>query len=126
MRNLFAEMDSDGSGTVCLSEVKDFFNDERVRSYFNALGLETHDAERLFFLLDEEESGEISVESFLDGCLRLKGTARSIDVYSLMQDCRKLNQQFLTLQEMVSVSTQVAAPRPNASNQVINCFTYLN
>merc|ERR1712032_27883 len=126
MRSLFAEMDTDGSGTVSKSEVKDFFNDERVRSYFIALGLETHDAERLFILLDEEECGEISVDMFLDGCLRLKGTARSIDVYALMQDCRKLNQHFLTLEEMVCGSMQVTAPRPNGSNQVINCFTYLN
>merc|ERR1712125_274061 len=104
MRELFIEMDTDESGTVCLAEVKEFFKDERVQSYFHALGLDTHDAERLFSLLDEDGSGELSLDEFLDGCLRLKGPARSIDVYTLMYESRKLNNRFHNLEKVVGQS----------------------
>jgi len=114
MRALFTEMDTDGSGTVCLSEVKDFFNDERVRSYFIALGLDTQDAERLFLLLDEDDSGEIGVDMFLNGCLRLKGGARSIDVYQLLQDYRRLNDRILDLQEAVLNAMKAPNARTSA------------
>jgi len=114
MRNLFNEMDADGSGTVCLSEVKDFFNDDRVRSYFIALGLETQDAERLFLLLDEDETGDIDIDMFLNGCLRLKGTARSIDVYQLLQDYRKMNNRLLDMQEAVALALKGRSVRPSA------------
>jgi Ca2+-binding EF-hand superfamily protein len=113
MRKLFNEMDADGSGTLSLSEVKEFFNDDRVRSYFIALGLETQDAERLFLLLDEEETGDIDIDMFLNGCLRLKGTARSIDVYQLLQDYRKMNNRLLDLQE--TVGNAVKAPNIRVS-----------
>ncbi|CAK0827250.1 unnamed protein product [Prorocentrum cordatum] len=114
MRSLFHEMDADGSGTVCLSEVRFFFNDDRLRSYFTALGLETQDAERLFLLLDEGETGDIDIDMFLNGCLRLKGTARSIDVYQLLQDNRKMYNRVLDLQEAVATALKGGSVGPSA------------
>jgi len=94
MRSIFLEMDADGSGTVNKDEILEFVNDDRVHYYLTALGLDVHDTERLFELLDENRDGELDVDEFLAGCLRLKGMARSIDVYSLIhqsrQVCRRL------------------------------------
>jgi voltage-gated sodium channel len=115
MRNLFLEMDEDCSGAVSLREVAEFFKDERVWSYFQALGIEAHDAERLFSLLDEDGSGDISVDEFLSGCLRLKGSARSIDVYALLHDQRRLASRFCAIeeaQEAVCGALHVNSPLP--------------
>jgi hypothetical protein len=90
MRNIFMEMDADGSGTVSKDEILGFVNDERVQYYLTALGLDVDDAERLFVLLDENRVGEIELDQFLAGCLRLKGSARSIDVCSLIHQSRQL------------------------------------
>ncbi|CAK0802514.1 unnamed protein product, partial [Prorocentrum cordatum] len=90
MRNIFMEMDVDGSGTVSREEILGFVNDERVQYYLTALGLDVDDAERLFVLLDENRDGEIELDQFLSGCLRLKGSARSIDVCSLIHQSRQL------------------------------------
>lgn len=90
MHDFFMEMDQDSSGTVTLDEVKEYFEDLRVQSYFQALGIDPQDTERLFHLIDDDGSGEISVDEFLDGCLRLKGSARSIDVHALMYECKRL------------------------------------
>lgn len=88
MRDLFIEMDKDGSGTVGLEEINEYLEDPRVQAFFNTLGLDTNDTERLFKLIDDDGSGDVDVGEFLDGCLRLKGQARSLDVYAIMHDLK--------------------------------------
>jgi len=90
MQRLFRQMDEDNSGTVSLEEVKEYFEDPNVRSYFTALGLDPEDSERLFSLLDDDGSGDVGVNEFIDGCLRLKGQARSIDIYALLIQCNRM------------------------------------
>lgn len=101
LHDIFEEMDTDGSGTLSLDEIKAFLNDLRVQSYFQALGLDTHDTERLFRLIDDDASGEVAVQEFLDGCLRLKGEARSIDVHAVMYDCKELMRVVEDVHQMV-------------------------
>jgi len=84
MRSMFAEMDEDESGTISVDEITEFFEDDRMRFYFQVLGIDAADCGRLFKLLDEDGSGEVEIEEFLGGCLRLKGNARSIDVHGVM------------------------------------------
>merc|ERR1712061_728771 len=48
--------------------------------------LDSGDADKLFKLIDAEDSGTINVDNLIKGVGRLKGTARSIDVVSLMLD----------------------------------------
>mmetsp|Transcript_67386 Transcript_67386/g.191245 ORF Transcript_67386/g.191245 Transcript_67386/m.191245 type:complete len:138 (-) Transcript_67386:115-528(-) len=107
MRSIFLEMDADRSGTVSREEVSDFCNHERVQHYLTALGLDVHDTERLFELLDVNHDGELDVDEFLDGCLRLKGVARSIDVYSLIQQsrllCKRVDDIDLTLKKHLGI-----------------------
>lgn len=101
MRELFKDMDDDGSGTVTLEEIKEYFADPRVMSYFQALGLDTNDTERLFRLIDDDCSGDVNVEEFLHGCMRLKGGARSIDVHQLLLECKRLEQKFEKIEHRV-------------------------
>eukprot|EP00929_Paragymnodinium_shiwhaense_P034653 TRINITY_DN1881_c0_g5_i1.p1 TRINITY_DN1881_c0_g5~~TRINITY_DN1881_c0_g5_i1.p1 ORF type:complete len:624 (+),score=98.32 TRINITY_DN1881_c0_g5_i1:59-1930(+) len=65
-----------------------------VREYFALLELDTSDAWMLFQLLDDDGSGTIDVEEFVDGCLRFKGTARSIDLAKLSMDFKHTTQRF--------------------------------
>merc|ERR1719217_1046594 len=83
-------MDQDESGTISLDELDRYFEDVRMKSYFQVLGIDPDDSERLFRLLDEDGSGEVGIDEFLDGCLRLKGDARSIDVHSIMYQCNAI------------------------------------
>eukprot|EP00415_Alexandrium_ostenfeldii_P001400 UN1400 len=97
MRDLFLDMDQDGSGTISMDEIASYFEDPRVRSYFAALGLDSADTERLFNLLDCDHDGDVSIEEFLDGCLRLKGLARSIDVQHLLMEFKKFSKAINTM-----------------------------
>jgi len=99
MRGLFQEMDKDGSGTISYSEVQHHLTDQRVQGYFAALGLDPNDTERLFRLIDDDESGDVNINEFLDGCIRLKGQARSIDVYAIMRHIRDIENQLQGMME---------------------------
>merc|ERR1712129_194924 len=91
MRSLFRAMDTTGTGRLNYEEFHEHMQDPRVQCYLYALGLDTSDVGRLFGLLDTDNSADVDVEEFLVGCLRLKGNARSIDVYAMMRDLKLLD-----------------------------------
>jgi Ca2+-binding EF-hand superfamily protein len=87
---LFKDMDKRDSGQITLQEFEDHLESEHVQAYFATLELNTADAWTLFKLIDSDETDVIDIEEFVMGCLRLKGSARSIDVAKLMSDSRQL------------------------------------
>mmetsp|Transcript_43679 Transcript_43679/g.91209 ORF Transcript_43679/g.91209 Transcript_43679/m.91209 type:complete len:138 (-) Transcript_43679:5-418(-) len=62
------------------------FHPPAVQAYFEVLGLDVWDAWSFFKLLDLDNGGEVEVEEFLMGCLRLRGPARAIDVGKVIHD----------------------------------------
>mmetsp|Transcript_91399 Transcript_91399/g.293580 ORF Transcript_91399/g.293580 Transcript_91399/m.293580 type:complete len:620 (+) Transcript_91399:97-1956(+) len=99
----FREADLDKSGTLSWEEFRSHLDDGRVKAYFQALDLDVSQARILFDLLDVDGSDNVTVDEFLDGCLKLKGQARSIDMNLVVFMCNKL---FAMLQEHVQKSDQ--------------------
>jgi len=81
---MFHEADTDGSGTVSWDEFTSHIEDDRVKAYFKVLDLHLDQAEQLFVLLDPHKTGEVSIDDFVKGCIRLKGGAKSIDIQTLV------------------------------------------
>lgn len=52
----------------------------RMEAYFQTLGLDPSDAFKLFKMLDLDDTGEVDMTEFVDGCLRLRGSAKNIDI----------------------------------------------
>merc|ERR1712194_336505 len=44
----------------------------------------------LFRLLDADGNGEVDIEEFCEGCLRLKGDAKSFDIHCLMYENQRM------------------------------------
>lgn len=80
MRNVFLEMDNDGTGTITLDEFERHLDDDRVKAYFDTLKLDVSDAKSLFLLLDEDRSGSVDIDEFITGCQELKGESRRLDM----------------------------------------------
>jgi len=87
---LFEAADEDGSGTLSWSEFETHLDDERVRAHFKNLALDITEARALFVLLDVDESDEVPIERFIQGCLRMRGDAKSIDVNMLLYENEKM------------------------------------
>ena len=50
---------------------------------------EEEDAYELFHMLDASHEGHIQADEFLNGCLRLDGPAKAIDLAAFMEESRK-------------------------------------
>merc|ERR1712151_1276283 len=83
VRQLFERVDADGSGCVDWEEFKECLETEEMRLYFEAFDLDIDEAEELFRLLDVDESGGVEFEEFVNGCFRLRGPAKAIDLAAL-------------------------------------------
>merc|ERR1712194_238367 len=80
IKAFFKQADTDGSGQLSWEEFRGHLQDDRMKAYFQTLDLDIRKAHTLFKLLDQNENGEVGIEEFLDGCLRLKGQAKSLDL----------------------------------------------
>lgn len=101
MRNLFREIDDNGSGTITQAELMRNLKDDRVRAYFQVLEMDVSEAHGLFELLDRDESGEVSIDEFIMTCMRLKGTARSLDMAAMLFENKRLYKSLKAFMEGV-------------------------
>mmetsp|Transcript_102750 Transcript_102750/g.297040 ORF Transcript_102750/g.297040 Transcript_102750/m.297040 type:complete len:253 (+) Transcript_102750:3-761(+) len=86
MREVFHQIDEDGSGTISMGEMEYFLGDPDLRMYVEALDISTSDTRALFRLLDKDKSGRIDIEEFCNGCMRLKGPAKSFDIHCVIYE----------------------------------------
>lgn len=98
LRIFFEEADASGDGAISLDEFEKILANPKVRPWFQLLELEFHEADHLFKLLDDGD-GLITIDDFIEGLLRLKGHAWSIDVVSLQREVGKVNTQLSDLQD---------------------------
>lgn len=72
-------------------DLSDALRHEKVNTYFAALELEVAQAKKMYELLDVEDSNEVDIETFVDGCMRLRGAARSVDLAMLVYQSDKMS-----------------------------------
>merc|ERR1712187_944928 len=83
---IFASLDSNGVGEIYLEDLEIQLENPLVVSYFETLDLEVAEAWDIFKLLDVDLNGSVSIEEFVSGCLRLRGYAKTIDVWEVRYD----------------------------------------
>merc|ERR1712203_663726 len=66
------------------------FAHDHMNDLLEALEITAFDARSMFKLLDRDGSGNIDIEEFCDGCLRLKGEAKSFDIQCLIYESQRL------------------------------------
>lgn len=90
IENFFREADVDASGQLSFEEFEDSLMNEECAAHFSSLGLDISQATALFALLDKDNSNEIGIDEFVEGCMKLKGEAKSLDVNMLLFEQRKM------------------------------------
>eukprot|EP00931_Biecheleriopsis_adriatica_P032331 TRINITY_DN18877_c0_g1_i1.p1 TRINITY_DN18877_c0_g1~~TRINITY_DN18877_c0_g1_i1.p1 ORF type:complete len:335 (+),score=39.02 TRINITY_DN18877_c0_g1_i1:68-1006(+) len=91
LHGLFRELS--GDGIITLSDFERAFKAVEVRAFFQTLDLEPADAWSLFRLIDKDTNGGIDVAEFLEGCLKLRGHAKSVDIAELLLEVHTLQKQ---------------------------------
>mmetsp|Transcript_114005 Transcript_114005/g.329326 ORF Transcript_114005/g.329326 Transcript_114005/m.329326 type:complete len:583 (-) Transcript_114005:77-1825(-) len=108
IKGFFRQADVDHTGTLSWEEFRRQLMKPRVQAYFRALDLDVSQAHVMFDLLDVDGSGSVSVEEFVDGCVRLRGQARSIDLNRMIHMCEVAFRKLYSAVE--------AGPRPTSTS----------
>lgn len=86
LQDLFKNIDSADSGSITIEDLECNMQDAKVQAYFNSLELDIDDAWTFFKLLDTSKGHSIKIEDFLLGCMRLRGSAKALDIAKLMHE----------------------------------------
>mmetsp|Transcript_78831 Transcript_78831/g.218035 ORF Transcript_78831/g.218035 Transcript_78831/m.218035 type:complete len:377 (+) Transcript_78831:749-1879(+) len=103
MQDLFKEADVDGNDFMTREELYDYLKDQRVMAYMAGHQLDVSDVTAMFELLDVDSSGVIEMKEFLIGTMRLKGSARCLDVMRIFQCLDLLEEQLQRIQDHLGV-----------------------
>merc|ERR1712129_275127 len=88
VKEVFKAMDQDNSGGISADEMEFFLAEPALNHYVEALGISAENTRMLFRLMDGDGSGRIDLDEFCEGCLRLQGEARSVEVHILLFQIR--------------------------------------
>mmetsp|Transcript_55171 Transcript_55171/g.159771 ORF Transcript_55171/g.159771 Transcript_55171/m.159771 type:complete len:836 (+) Transcript_55171:129-2636(+) len=128
IKEFFKEADTDKSGMLSWEEFEAHLQNSKVRAYFQALELDVTQAYALFRILDVDNTGEVTPDEFVDGCMRLKNQAKSLDIKLLMYQNEmvfaKLNRfmefamrRFISIDEKITAVARRASFRPIATDR---------
>eukprot|EP00930_Biecheleria_cincta_P001654 TRINITY_DN10278_c0_g1_i2.p1 TRINITY_DN10278_c0_g1~~TRINITY_DN10278_c0_g1_i2.p1 ORF type:complete len:610 (+),score=83.19 TRINITY_DN10278_c0_g1_i2:31-1860(+) len=84
LRTWFSQLDTDGDGKVSLAEFDARMDAPIVAAFASMLDIDLYDVRQFFRILSQEGRINVDLETFVVGCIRLRGKARSIDLVDLM------------------------------------------
>eukprot|EP00930_Biecheleria_cincta_P047071 TRINITY_DN32564_c0_g1_i1.p1 TRINITY_DN32564_c0_g1~~TRINITY_DN32564_c0_g1_i1.p1 ORF type:complete len:726 (-),score=144.94 TRINITY_DN32564_c0_g1_i1:151-2079(-) len=113
IKEFFQALDQDGSGDVTTAELAEMLADPTLSAYFRVLGFDIEDATRFVDLLDADESGSLGIEEFLEGCLRLRGSAQAVDVHQIIQMVKTLQRSLIELRSDLKIGASHSVAKPN-------------
>eukprot|EP00931_Biecheleriopsis_adriatica_P075001 TRINITY_DN48966_c0_g1_i1.p1 TRINITY_DN48966_c0_g1~~TRINITY_DN48966_c0_g1_i1.p1 ORF type:complete len:617 (+),score=143.13 TRINITY_DN48966_c0_g1_i1:97-1947(+) len=109
LQEIFEMADVDGSGTLTLDEVEAAIQKPEIYNKLKMIEFPVDDPGQIFALLDYDESGELSTEEFITGCIRMKGPAKSKDLLVAQVGVDSMRKQYaLFEQEMEKFQAKVA------------------
>jgi len=83
IQGLFTKMDDDGSGDVSYAEFERHLSDEEMVAFCSSLEIDATDVAQFFNILSAGGTRSVDVETFVIGCIKLKGVAKSMDLMDL-------------------------------------------
>merc|ERR1711963_289797 len=99
MKCLFANLGDNGTGLISYDELAEFLENTEVQAYFQTLNLGVSEVHTLFTLLDTHHRDCVDLEEFMEGCIRLRGSAKSVDMTKLMHENKLIMTEICHLQQ---------------------------
>eukprot|EP00929_Paragymnodinium_shiwhaense_P098423 TRINITY_DN5989_c0_g2_i1.p1 TRINITY_DN5989_c0_g2~~TRINITY_DN5989_c0_g2_i1.p1 ORF type:complete len:608 (-),score=141.84 TRINITY_DN5989_c0_g2_i1:126-1949(-) len=78
-------------GDITWAEFRSMVHTPEMVNLFKSLNIDTSEAAQLFRLLDTQGVGILDHHEFIDGCLRLRGPAKSLELMKLMKEHTAMN-----------------------------------
>eukprot|EP00929_Paragymnodinium_shiwhaense_P118801 TRINITY_DN90707_c0_g1_i1.p1 TRINITY_DN90707_c0_g1~~TRINITY_DN90707_c0_g1_i1.p1 ORF type:complete len:1011 (+),score=253.99 TRINITY_DN90707_c0_g1_i1:137-3169(+) len=106
LRMLLKVTDQDDNGVISWNEFADQLDNPSMIEYFKCIDVDIGEARSLFNILDQEETGYIPCDSFVNGCLRLRGPARALDLEILSLQSRRVAKKTFVITKRVEAQVQ--------------------
>merc|ERR1712194_392491 len=116
LTEMVSEMDTADSGKITFSDFMSYMKEEKFRLYFDVRGLNVKDTSMFFKMLSsasrgsskdaegEDDEDTVDVRAFVTGCMRLKGVASCMDLYTLSWEIKQMrNDQDRLMQSLALV-----------------------
>ncbi|CAE7450579.1 scn4aa [Symbiodinium pilosum] len=94
VRRIFNEADTERKGALTYEQLKDQLSNPWVKAYFHGLDIDPNEAAIIFTLMDTDHNGTVTADEFIDGTMKLKGSAKSVDMLLLMFDQVRFSAKF--------------------------------
>jgi hypothetical protein len=92
---IFDEVDANGDGELTYEEFCEVIDTPHMCAFASSLDLDMADAQRFFKTLSEDGRKTVDVESFVVGCIKLGGAAKSMDLLELAHSQKHSAEQIL-------------------------------
>jgi hypothetical protein len=86
MTFLFTGLDDSQDGMVSLEEFCKLGDYPQVKNWLASMEIRVDDLEAMFHIMDEDNSGAMTIDEVVHGMEKLKGHARSVDLFGLKLD----------------------------------------
>ena len=94
LRHLCQAIDLDNCGRISWEDFEVYVSDESALIQMASLGLEIHDAKTFFDMLTGVAGDRyVDIDTFVTGCMRMKGPATSIDMLSMAYEITLMHRQ---------------------------------
>merc|ERR1712151_659149 len=80
MIDLFHFIDEGGTGRISFEEFEKHLNTSVASAFMSTLQIDPEDTKMLFDTLDTTNTGDLSFDEFYNGCRKMGGTAKNIDM----------------------------------------------
>jgi hypothetical protein len=100
LEGILMEVDLDRSGYISEEEFQSQMREHhsRLRTYLGAAGVHEADAERFFKMLKSANfEQDVLIADFVGGCMKLRGTAQSLDMQALAFEVKNIHKRILDL-----------------------------
>lgn len=123
---IFKQWDADNSGTITLEEFTSQLGTHEIKALFAALGLEIHDAYRLFEALDVDGDFELEIDEFVMGCTNFRGQAKAIDIETLKSHNKRIMYRVACIEQLCEeqmLLMREVVDRPRESPDMLDLLT---
>merc|ERR1712048_608480 len=129
LKGIFQRADTSGSGEIDWEAFEDRLSTEEMKEYFRIIDVDMSEAQGIFRLLDVDGGGTVSPLEFVSGCMRLRGSAKAVELSLLMYDTKKMNewlkgkmglleQRITWIGNTMKRSIRAGATQPNGANSL--------
>merc|ERR1711920_1128037 len=112
-------LDTNGSGALSLEEFEKHIEDEKIMAYLRTREIDIGQVKTLFTLLDVDQTGDVDMEEFVAGVLRLKGGATSMDLAVLTYRVQYIHHSLTCLTKLLAEKLPDVPLEPAGSDAAV-------